>query len=108
MWARTPRLSRIRRGVLRSLARGRGSGRGFDADRGRCALAVGSLQVWLELLHQLRLGHEADDALDHLTVLEQDHGRDARDTEVRGRMLVLVDIQLDDLELTGLFDRDLL
>ena len=62
----------------------------------------------LEALHQLRLGHEADDPLDRFTVLEQDHGRDAAHTEVHGRVLILVDVQLDDLELAGLFDGDLL
>src|SRR6266508_2733789 len=68
----------------------------------------GGHEVRLEPLHQLRLGHEADDALDHLTILEQDHGRDARDVEVHRRVLVLVNVELDDAQLARLFRRDLL
>src|SRR5207237_7983317 len=64
--------------------------------------------VRLEPLHQLWLGHEADDALDSLAVREQDHRRDARDAEVHRRVLVLVDVELDDPQLAGLLSGDLL
>src|SRR5579864_386741 len=67
-----------------------------------------ALQVRLELLHQHRLRHEADDALDHLAVLEQNHRRNARDAKLHRRLLVLVDIQLDDLELARLLSSNLL
>ena len=64
--------------------------------------------MWLEPFHELRLGHEADDALDCFAVLEQDHRRDAADAEVLGSVLVFVDVELDDLELARLLDGDLL
>src|ERR1051326_1535085 len=67
-----------------------------------------SLKVRLELFHQHWLGHEADDALDHRAILEQDHRRDAGNAELHRRLLVLVDVQLDDLELASLLGSNLL
>src|ERR1051326_6387283 len=62
----------------------------------------------LDALHQLRLGHETHDPLDHLAVLEQDHGRDPGDTKVHWCLLVLVDVELDDLQLAALLGSNLL
>src|SRR5262249_40070179 len=39
---------------------------------------------------------------------EQDHRRDTSHAKVHRRVLILVDVQLDDLELTGLLGSDLL
>src|SRR5262249_21405795 len=79
----------------------------LDAGR-RLRNAVRHVEMRLQPLHQLRLGHEADDPLDHLAVLEQDHRRDARNAKVHGRVLVLVDVELDDPQLARLLSGDLL
>src|SRR4051812_49908311 len=50
------------------------------------------LELGLEPL--LRVG--ADDLLGHLAVLEEDHRRDREDLVLRGGLLVLVDVELDD------------
>ena len=52
----------------------------------------------LELL--LRVG--ADDGLDRLAALEEDHRRDREHLEVRRRLLVLVDVQLHDAQIGAL------
>src|SRR6266851_6985771 len=89
-------------------------GSGFEACSGGGRRALSRLrcrvrlEVWPQAAQQLRLGHKADDPLDRLAALEQNHGRDTRDAKLHRRVLIFVDIQLDDLELAGLFDRDLL
>src|SRR3954452_17268834 len=42
------------------------------------------------------LGHGALDALGLLAVAEEDHRRDREDLVLRGRLLVVVDVELDD------------
>src|SRR5690606_15439416 len=64
--------------------------------------------VRAEPLQDLGLRHRADDLVDRLPILVDDHRRDIEDPKLRGVLLVLVDIDLDDLDLVGLFGRDLL
>ena len=50
-----------------------------------------------ELVPELRLRHVADDAVDFLTPLEEDHGRNAGDVEAPGKRRVGVNIDFGDL-----------
>src|SRR3954452_495299 len=61
------------------------------------------LELGLEAL--LRVG--ADDLLGDLAVAEEDHRRDREDLVLRGGLLVLVDVELDDAQVLALA-RDLL
>src|SRR4051812_16795526 len=47
---------------------------------------------------QLVFGGESDDALDLLTVLEDQHGRDAHDVEALGQVGIFVNIELGDID----------
>ncbi len=48
---------------------------------------------------ELGLGHRADDLIGHLAVLEKDEVRDAAHAELGRRLLVIVNVHLDDLGL---------
>src|SRR3954470_5520387 len=67
------------------------------------ALGQGGLELGFEAL----LGHGADDLLRDLAVTEQDQRRDRQHLELRRRLRVVVDVQLDDLEVRA-FAGDLL
>jgi predicted ribosome quality control (RQC) complex YloA/Tae2 family protein len=56
-----------------------------------------SLDAAGELVPELGLGHVADDPVDLLAALEEDHGRDASDVEASGERRVRVDVDLRDL-----------
>lgn len=64
--------------------------------------------MWLKALENLRLRHRADDLVDRLTVLVNDHGRDVEDAELRSVLLILIDVDLDDLHAVGFLRGDLL
>ncbi len=64
-----------------------------------------SLDLRRELRLQGRLGHQADDLLDHLASLEKKHGRNGANAVLGGDLLVLVDVHLGDRELAVEFDR---
>ena len=64
-------------------------------------LALGG-EVVCELLLDARLGQRADDLVDGLAVLEQDHRRDRHHPELRGGLLVVVDVELDDAHVVTL------
>src|SRR4051794_21935987 len=56
----------------------------------------------LELSLEATLGHRADDLLGDRAVLEEDQRRDREDLVGRGRLLVLVGVELDDLQVVTL------
>src|SRR5690606_10676219 len=64
--------------------------------------------VRLEAIHNGFLRHRADDLVDRLAVLVDDHGRDVEDAELAGVLLVLVDVHLGDLDAVGFLSGDLL
>ena len=55
-----------------------------------------------ELGQKPALRHRSDHLLDHLAVLEQDHGRDREDLVGRSGLLVVVDVEADDLDVITL------
>ena len=57
----------------------------------------------MQLLKELLLALGADDPRLGLAVPEQDEGRDAHHFKAAGDLEVLVDVQLDDPELAGVF-----
>src|SRR6185312_5641833 len=71
-----------------------------EADRWGAALRGAELRLELALEALLRVG--ADDLLGHLAVLEEDHRRDREDLVVGGRLLVGVDVELDDAQVVAL------
>src|SRR5689334_10299052 len=61
----------------------------------------------LDLLDEAALRHSADDLVDGLAALEQDQSRDRHHLVARGRVLVVVDVELDDAKVV-VFVGDLL
>ena len=73
-------------------------------ERGHGVLLLGGQQAGDELAH-VGLGLGADEAVDHLAVLQGVHGRDALHLERRGRLRVRVDVDLGQHDLAaGLVD----
>jgi hypothetical protein len=58
-----------------------------------------SVEAGLEIL----LGLQAHGLLDHLTALEEQQGGDGADSELTGQVLIVVDVDLGDLGLAGVF-----
>src|SRR5690349_16401835 len=77
-----------------------------DAVGERSAVRVTSRQVLSDLLLQ-RPGVGPDERVDVLPVLEEHHGRDGAHVEADRRLLVRVDVELGDLELSGVLLRHL-
>src|SRR3982074_2725474 len=73
----------------------------------RAARPSGGAERGLELLLEVLLGVGADDRLDRLSSLEEDHRRDRKDLEASRCLRGLVGVELDDPEVLTLC-RDLL
>ena len=79
----------------------RGGAAGLVTYRNERTIAVAprlpDLDAAGELVPELRLRHVADDAVDFLTPLEEDHGRNAGNVETAGERRIGVDVDLRDL-----------
>src|SRR5580658_4215300 len=68
----------------------------------RARLGLRRCERGLQLLLELLLGVSADHGLDGLAALEEDHRGDRQHLEARGRLRVLVDVELDDAQVRAL------
>lgn len=70
--------------------------------------SLGLRDVALDDFFDLLFGDGADDLVGYLAALENQQGGDAADIEFSGGVLVVVHVELDDLELAGVFAGDFL